>query len=399
MTMKLSAIAAFSMTLCLASCTADEALVSNEENVIVPFSITLPADLQTRADGDEVAKTTFGDGSQTTINSIGYDVYKVTGDEGNYTRTWLYNSSKSETVTDINNTILIEIPMVKEFKYQVVFYAKNSANSKVNFSKGVLTVSYDGVAPNDASADVFVGRSKVITVANTATTEFHRIALKRPFAQLNWGTTAIDEITLMGAEQTESNSEEGEESETTTTEKKSLIDTMTASVTISSGLYTQYDILNDEVVSTSSVSNPVTFTAVNCNALPEVNFPVDGYKLVAMNYILVGKGEGTEAGTINCSIKFDWTDNGVGQNRTTTVNSAPCMANYRTNIYGDLIMTPEKFRCTINRAFGNDETENGDNNITGDNLNFTSGIEGDNSSSENTEENNEGNGEGTGDDN
>lgn len=361
MTMKLSTMAAVAMALSLASCSSEEVAMPTEENVNVSFAVSLPSELQTRA--------TFGDGSQAAIDKIEYVVYKVTGDNDE-TLTFLYESSQTETVTEINDKIIIDIPMVKQFKYRVIFYAHNSGISNVSRAKEVLTINYSGISPNDDKMDVYVGDSGVVEVINEATTDLHEIALKRPFAQLNWGTTAIDEISKMGTDEGGSTPADGEGSETTPTEKKSVIDTMTATVTVSSGLYTKYNILEDKVIEESKVTSSVTFTAVSCNKLPEVDFPVEGYKLVAMNYILVGKGEGTDTGTIDCSIKFDWTDNDEPQTRTTTVNSAPCKANYRTNIYGNLIMTPEQFECTINRAFNNDDS--GAHNITGDKLQFPS---------------------------
>ena len=326
----LSTLAASLLSLCFVACSSDEPSVSSEPETLVSFAVSLPADLQTRS--------TFGDGSQTTINAIEYAVFKVTGDN-NETETFLYSATKSETVTDINDNIIIEIPMVKNFKYRVAFFAKNSANSKVTHSQGVLTVSYTGVAPNEANADVFAAESGVITVEEkTAMTDYHQIKLKRPFAQLNWGTAGVPEL------------------------KESYGDNfdLKATVSISDGLYTQYNILRDAVVESSKVSSAVSFSTVDCNALPEMDFPVtvEGkkYDLVAMNYILVGKGDGAETGTINCSVTFNWTDDGTAQTRTTEVNSAPCKANCRTNIYGDLITTPTTFQCIIQTAF--DESEN-----------------------------------------
>ena len=330
MNIKSSIFAALSAALSLTACSSADTPTAHEEEVVVPFSISLPADLQTRA--------SFGDGSQTVINQIKYSVYKVTGSGDEETTTFLYSSSVSETVTDNNNVINVSVPLPKNFSYIVTFFARNSANTFADYKNGVMTVNYSNAAPNKANADVFTGVSTKIDVTETPMTDHHAVALKRPMAQLNWGTSGIDAL--------------GDDAKT-----------LTAAVTISSGLYTTYDVLTGVV--SGEKADALSFT-VNCNALPEVEFPVKvegkDIKLVAMNYILVGKSEETETGTINTSITFSWTqggETGEQQSRTSTASNAPCKANCRTNIYGDLILTPAIFDCTISTTFDGD-----DNNIT-----------------------------------
>lgn len=344
----LSTIAALSMTLSFVSCSSDEPAPQSEQETIVSFAISLPDDLQTRATFGEVAD----------INNIKCYVYRVTGENNeNLTQLYYYNLTPN---FDDKGTYHLEVHLMKKFKYRFAFYATNTANTNVEYSNGVLSVkSYNNLKPNDNMQDVFVASTDVITVDEVAPTDYHDIQLKRVFAQLNWGTAGIREM-----KEAYANKESDTDSDVTAT---SSFD-MTATVSITNGLYTKYDILKDEVVESSNVTSPVTFTAVDCNNLPDVDFPVNGYDLVAMNYILVGKGEGTDTGTIDCSVTFNWTDNGEAQTRTTAVNSAPCKANCRTNIYGNLITTPTNFQCTIQTKFENDQ-----NDITGDNLNFSSG--------------------------
>ena len=101
-------------------------------------------------------------------------------------------------------------------------------------------------------------------------------------------------------------------------------------------------------VITGEVSNPVESTvafpaiALTADKLPEETFPVEGYKLLAMNYLLTGKG------TIDCSLKFN---NDV---TAVTVNAAPVNVNYRTNIYGSLFTAPGTFNIIIDPNWDGD---------------------------------------------
>ena len=147
--------------------------------------------------------------------------------------------------------------------------------------------------------------------------------MTRPFAQLNWGTDDL-EAKVLG----------------------DLLKSLTASVKVSSGLYTAMDVLSGEVDAATAVSDAVEFGAVAFSALPAQTFPVEGYSLIAMDYLLAGDG------TIDCELDFD---NGLNP---VVVNAAPVQVNYRTNIYGSLLTAPADFNIKVDNNF-----ETPDNNI------------------------------------
>lgn len=95
-------------------------------------------------------------------------------------------------VSEENNwPIKIQLALNPDKYYKVAFWAQNNLCSA--FTTSDLTnvqVSYDNALNNDDNRDAFCAVSKVITIGSTG--EQTEVVLRRPFAQINVGTSGAD---------------------------------------------------------------------------------------------------------------------------------------------------------------------------------------------------------------
>ncbi len=297
----------------LASCAQEDVQAPTGDGINI--TVRLPHSLASRA-------TTYGDGTDAgdnvTLNNLAWTVYEVS----NGTNVKVFTSNKAAfTASQTEETV--SLPLAKGKTYQIAFYADDSANAFATFADGQISVDYTKGASNDVAEDVFCGKSTVFTVDGAYS---ETVTLTRPFAQLNWGTDDVDAPALA-----------------------EIVKTLTGSVSVTSGLYTGFDVIAGDVVSGTEYTEAVNFPAVNFTALPEQKFPLEqqpnDYSLIAMNYLLTGNG------VINCELSFN---NGLNP---VSVSAAPVQINHRTNIYGSLLTAPAEFNILINNNFdlpGND---------------------------------------------
>lgn len=351
----------------ISSCTSSDipGEVNNSENENVTFKIQVPTSLGTRAEGLQA----LGDGIPADLTTLDYTVYKIEGPAESKKATKVY--SQSNTAFQANDTeAFINISLLKNATYQVVFCAYNSSNGGfITYTDGTVTIDYTKAVANNKDQDMFVGKSTEFTVSGPST---QTVSLTRPFAQLNWGSSDIMDGVF--------------------NDKREV---MTATVTVSSGmLYKKLDILTGEV------SEPVgtkegeggafpdySLPVVNIKDIPaaqennQIGFPVANttdtekpYHLIAMNYLLVAppqaasQAEGEEgndeqntaSGTGSISITItNVNDSETDKDVTITVENAPLVQNHRTNIYGALLTTKGTFNLQIDKSFAN-STDNSD---------------------------------------
>ncbi len=308
----------------LASCSSEEPVGTTMEGDAV-FTVTLPADLASRA--------TLGDETRGTMDKLMWTIYEVNGTSTEAVATQDYQTQfGAAPFANSATTQQVTLNLGKGKTYKVVFFACNSANygtdGALTFDEGVMTVNYDNIAgqTNDVNADAFTGVSVEVTGGNAVS---DAVELTRPFAQLNWGTNDLDAQTVA----TYFNND------------------LSAAVTVEGDLYPSFDALNGTVSGTAVTSatfNAYTVKTLYPNGLDDadaVSFPVDGYNLVAMNYLLVGA-----EGTLNsCTLEFN---NGF---EPVEVNSVTVKQNYRTNIYGALLTNPTEFNVQIAPSFDGNE--------------------------------------------
>ncbi len=303
----------------LGACSSDDpANVAN--NGATVFTLNLPADMVSRADDN-----TLGDGVRGQIDKIQYTIFQVEGTGESATYTAVDNGEITDAFAG-GTSLTTDVPMnfAKGRKYVVAFLASSSKSTAYSFNDGKMSITYANMGVNDVNDDAFTVLSDVVTDTDGQSQD---LSLKRPFGQLNWGTNDLDASVV---------------------EKTLNGDALTATVTVSGGFCDTYDVLTATASKTgteeSLTFNTVTVIEAGATApATTASFPVEGYDLVAMNFLLA------DATDIQASIEFN-KDFG-----TTTVNNVPLLANQRTNIYGALLTNSGDFTVTIDPEFGGDD--------------------------------------------
>ncbi|MBR2026625.1 MAG: hypothetical protein IKA07_05770, partial [Alistipes sp.] len=179
----------------------------------------------------------------------------------------------------------------------------------VDFANKKMTVDYTAATTlsNDENRDAFYKRHTfTVTGAQTETIE-----LRRPFAQLNIGTSDYTASANAGY-----------------TPNQSFVKV--------TKLGDVLNLWNDKVEGTDAV---ITFDYA---AIPTTEtFPVTGYEYLAMNYLLVD----SEKEVVD--IEFAYKETSTGDAKTRTVGSVPVQRNYRTNIYGQLLTSDVDINVVI----------------------------------------------------
>ena len=259
--------------------------LSAQKSATVSFEVGTP-ELETRA---------FSDGTTATV--LQYAVYNAAGVEMEDLRV---------TNGVIHGSTTVNIVLTTGNTYTVIFWAAApNAPYSVDFATKTMTVDYANAVSNDEARDAFY-TAYTFTVTGTQT---ETIELKRPFAQLNIGTSDYAASTSAGYTPTQS------------------------AVTVKN----IYKTLN---LATGEVGEPNEITFSSANIPSGETFPVNGYEYMAMNYLLVA------ADKTVVDIDFTYTD---GSNaKTRTVGSVPVQRNYRTNIYGSILTSVVGFDVIIN---------------------------------------------------
>ena len=282
------AVAAFGML--LTSCQNDIDFVQNAgETSTVSFSVGTP----------EIATRAYSDGL--TAKVLQYAVYDS---EGNIL------SDLTETNATINGSTTVNLQLTTGDSYAVIFWAAaENAPYTVNFNTKTMTVSYDGAKSNDEARDAFY-KYHTFTVTGSQT---ETVELRRPFAQLNIGT-----------------------SDYTASENAGYVPT-TSAVTVKS-VYTTLSLVD-------GAATGETEAVFAANAIPESEqFPVTGYEYLAMNYLLVN----SEKEVVDVEFTYADANNDA---KTRTVGSVPVQRNHRTNIYGQLLTSDVDINVEIKPGY------------------------------------------------
>ena len=149
----------------------------------VTFSVAMPAAMQTRG---------YADGKQE--KTLSYAVYDATTDE-------LVFASGDGTAPEATGGPIkyeLKLNLVKGKTYNFIFWADAKDNTHYTFSAKdkTVTVNYtetDGkltATGNDDTRDAFFQAVKDVTISGPMTQD---VELRRPFAQINFGTNDIKE--------------------------------------------------------------------------------------------------------------------------------------------------------------------------------------------------------------
>lgn len=285
----------------MAACTSElDVQVPNGENVVM-LTAQLPGNLS----------RTFGDG--TTAKNLQCAVYEhgVT----NPTPLPVFGTTETVGTATFNNlSTTVKLYLAQGKTYDIVFWA-SASDSPYTFdaTKQTVTADYSATVCNNENLDAFYSVTK-LEVSPTTTSA--NVELKRPFAQLNIGTSDYDAAVSAGYTVTQ------------------------AAVTVTD-VNTTFNLLTETV--TGDATN-VTFALGDIPSATAESFPVTGYRYLAMNYVLVGSDNATTSVTIKLA-------DANSKTIESTYTGVPIKANYRTNIYGSLITNPVDHTVTINPQF------------------------------------------------
>ncbi len=275
--------------------------VPDGAEVGVTFTAELPG-MQTKAIGDGL-----------TAKNLTVEVYE---DETGAAGTHIAALHQTATFTALKADV--KFSLVKGKTYHFIFWAQaDNAPYTLDAAAKTVAISYAGEA-NDESRDAFYA-VKTLKVQGPAT---EPVQLKRPFAQVNFGTADFDAAKAGGVEVTES-------SFTATDAATSL------------------DLFAGEGVG----STDITYTE---KELPAETLTLkDGttYKYMAMNYF-VPTGKFVESHVSNVKAHF------VSASHTVEISSpsTPVQSNWRTNIVGNLLTDQVVFNVEIVPAFEDETT-------------------------------------------
>ncbi len=302
----------------LASCSSeiDVPTTTDEGDVCsVSFKLTVPS---------EMASRSFSDGKK--VDEVFYAIYDVNAvnaiDEKELAEGEVREYTPLITGTITNFKIgqgaeLTGIDLVNQHSYEAIFWADASntgtddaaAESPYTFDTKTMSVSidYNKLVANNDKNDAFTAYCEFKVDGPTQ----KQIILKRPFAQINFGTDDLDRAHELGFK--------------------------VATTSLKFYPYTEMNLKTGAVgeASTEAFTIPTTTVVESSEA-----FPVDKYTYLSMNYILAPVDKETTTLTLVVDDTYE-----------VKCTSIPIQRNYRTNIYGSLLTKPTDIFINISPEY------------------------------------------------
>lgn len=229
---------------------------------------------------------------------------------------------KGSTPRTSEKNFELNLTLVQDQTYNFLFWAQVSTGNYYTVTDlRNVTVNYGSVVDgNDEARAAFFAAEKFAVGKNTLT---ETIYLKRPFAQLKFGTKTF-----------ESSMDEDV--------------TVDGSVITVTNVSTKFDVFAKVGSSAAADLAKVTFKATGCPADP-AKLTLDdksSFEYLSMNYFFVG---GEEA-TVIVDAVFNTSVGDVAH----SIPSVPVAENYRTNIVGDLLFSKADFKIIVDERFAGD---------------------------------------------
>lgn len=313
----------------------NEALSGSGNEALVSFSVNLADGIQTKAISDgKTAKQLFVRVFEDNNGSVGDEINTL---------------AKNDVQMEDDLTKEVNFALVKGKTYHFLFwsqaYTSGETGAPYSFDGHTVKVSYVNAAANEEKRDAFYA-----VKTKTVTGSFQEdVTLHRPFAQLNFLTTAKDIIAA----------------------KNGGLSVNQTSITIASAAQTLTPPLSfnpDEKPSVSNAEEGVSFN------FADVPFSVSGetvssssslwikdnavvdpgtqdaiqYFYLAITYFLVNNAADATAQIVLADVNMKVKD---AEGDGLSVQSVPVRMNYRTNIYGNLLTATGKFNVMIDENF------------------------------------------------
>ena len=315
----------------MTGCSSEDAPEIVNGNDTVTFTAALPGDLGSRT-------RAFGDGTEAL--NLYYAVYN----QGQTTPIYSNFSSEPEesrqpavTFTDLKASVTLKLAANQ--KYDVVMWAQSYTDGDAacpyvfDPEAKTITVDYSKMGVNSETPDAFYAVQEI--TAPSYNNNPISIKLYRPFAQINIGTNDMEEAKALGFPGL----------------SKSKIQ-----------VAKMPNVLNMADGTTSGEVTAYNYSVSQAAAPGEEEiFPVTGHDYISMVYVLAPKGQKMLAGNVTVSI----TDS---NNKSTTLLSnlanIPVQANFRTNIFGSLLLKQSTMNVEIIPTFNGSHQEPQDGNIS-----------------------------------
>jgi hypothetical protein len=296
------------IALFFASCSQTEPENSSNE-AEVTFNLGIENAIATRAISD-------GTGA----NQITFAIFNEDGTE-------IFTPKTSRTISgnQLLKGVEIKATLVKGNTYKACFWAQNSNCTAYSISEDMkVTINYEGLN-NDETRDAFFAYTEPFTVDVNPRL---RVILKRPFAQINVGSTKddIDAITASGVKVSKS------------------------------------EAIIEDIPSELNLFNGNTDKPVNVNyalaAMPKEKLYVDTdgdsikeeFTYLSMSYVLADTLSSTH------KMKFNFPDDNSTEviEMATGLETVPAKRNWRTNILGNILSGDIQFRIKIDPQYEGD---------------------------------------------
>lgn len=296
------------LSLGMVSCSSEEDLaISQGGNV--NFSIQLPAEMATRA---------YSDG--TTASTLHYYVYDEDGTDPVYIE-GISNATGMANAFDGELKANVSLNLATGKTYSIVFWADAPGNAYYTYdtaTKGMTVTYAAGALAQDESRDAFFAYEAPFRVEGAIN---KNVTLKRPFAQINVGTTDMQAA------------------------KDSRLDVKKTSMTVK-GVYTGFNL------ATGAVTGDATDVTLALADIPTEAFPykkpaddTSTYTYLGMNYVLVNEKTTVDVVFGDDNAKTD----------DLTFTAVPVQRNYRTNIFGSLLTDPANYTVRIDKEWSGDD--------------------------------------------
>ncbi len=318
-------LVAAAVTALFSACSSDElASSANDSNVVnVSFSANLDQVMPTRSVAGE------SDGTAATRLYVAvYNADKQLIPAISHIGT---DAGGKDFVNVSGKTATVNFQLVKGQTYNFVFWAQNpnATAGAVVFdpTTGKVNVEYSMIAANDETLDAFTAHVNDLTVTGALS---QNVTLKRPWAQVNYGSAQADWDAAVAAGITVA------KSKVTVNNVYTTLNALTGEV---GGEATTTDVVLAANTIPASADTPRTLTVSGTK-----------YKYIGLNYLLVGN-EGQQS-LIKADLEIQKADGTVIN--TLAFSNVPVQRNYRTNIVGNLLTSQTQFSITLDENYDND---------------------------------------------
>ena len=283
--MKRLILFAVALTMLLASCAKDEATVANGE-ALVTFNVVT----------SEIGTRVYGDG--VTAHDLEYAIYE----KGSYAQPLIQKEIVGAFPATTMSTAFTE-KLVKGKTYVVLFWADAEQDPyTVNWNDQTVSITDpEALKSQDENLDAFF-KAHEVSVGQDNQTE--PVELRRPFAQLNIGTSDTEDAATAGlvVKQTE----------------------------VAVRAYTTLNLMNGKVANAMML----TYKLADIPSGENATFTVKEkeYDYLSMNYLLVDEKELVD-------VAFTVNDGSTNVN-TANFAKVPVERNYKTFIIGELLTSP-----------------------------------------------------------